>query len=259
MAQKYYVIWQGHQTGIFTDWTTCKRHIDGYPGARYKSYKTRLEAEQAFAAGAGPSLGKARAEAAAKKKRPAGANALKTWTTADIDALDVDVKIFTDGGCEPNPGQAGSGLAVYRGGLLTELYSGLYEPRGTNNTAELNALHHALQLAADEVAAGRTVAVFADSSYAIQCVTKWAFGWEKKGWRKQGGEIANLNLIQPMFALYKRLGKKVQVLHVNGHVGVEGNELADRMSIHAIDKRVRGLEPFPVPDEPADVLKMRKG
>ena len=100
MAQKYYVIWQGHQTGIFTDWTTCKRHIDGYPGARYKSYKTRLEAEQAFAAGAGPSLGKARAEAAAKKKRPAGAPL--SWGEAMAGAVYATFGLFWAFGVVPH-------------------------------------------------------------------------------------------------------------------------------------------------------------
>jgi len=61
--------------------------------------------------------------------------------------------------------------------------------------------------------------------------------WQKKGWKKAGGEIKNLELIKAMFALYQSLKEKLQVLHVNGHVGVEGNELADRMSILAIESR----------------------
>jgi ribonuclease HI len=135
----------------------------------------------------------------------------------------------------------------------------LFNPRGTSNTAELNALHQALIMAAAEIAAGRTVAILADSSYAIQCVIKWAFGWEKKGWRKTGGEIKNLDLIQPMFALHRKLGQKVEILHVNGHVGVEGNELADRMSVHGIDRREAAFKRFPTPDDPATVLAMRTG
>ena len=37
-----------------------------------------------------------------------------------------------------------------------------------------------------------------------------------------------------MFSLYQSLKDKIQVFHVNGHVGIEGNELADRMSVLAI-------------------------
>ncbi|MFV1872356.1 MAG: viroplasmin family protein [Oleiphilus sp.] len=229
MAQKYYVIWKGRETGIFTDWSSCKKHIDHFPGARYKSFKTLSEAEQAFK---GTST-----NGAAKPATKRQASTVKTYTAAEIKALDVDTMIFTDGGCEPNPGEAGSGLAVYREGEIAELWYGLYNSKGTNNTAELNALYQAMVMAGDEVKQARRVAIFCDSKYAIQCVTQWAAGWEKKGWKKAGGEIKNLSLIQAMYALYQKLKANIQILHVNGHVGVEGNELADRMSILAIEKQ----------------------
>lgn len=151
--------------------------------------------------------------------------------------MQIDIKIFTDGGCEPNPGEAGSGIAVYRNDVIEDLWYGLYNPNGTNNTAELNALHQALIMAKDEIDKGKSVAIFCDSKYSIQCVTQWAVNWEKKGWKKPGGEIKNLELIKEIFALHQLLKDYVQVLHVNGHVGVEGNELADRMSILAIASR----------------------
>jgi len=73
--------------------------------------------------------------------------------------------------------------------------------------------------------------------YTIQSITQWAYGWEKKGWKRSGGEIKNLELIQKMHALYQSLKDKIKVCHVNGHVGIEGNELADRMSMLAIESR----------------------
>ena len=39
------------------------------------------------------------------------------------------VTIYCDGGCTPNPGKAGSGVAVYRNDKLSELWYGLYEER----------------------------------------------------------------------------------------------------------------------------------
>ena len=48
MAKKYYVVWQGRQTGIFTDWDTCRKQVDKFPAAKYKSFPTRAEAEAAF-------------------------------------------------------------------------------------------------------------------------------------------------------------------------------------------------------------------
>ena len=254
MAKKYYVVWQGRETGIFYDWDTCKKQIDKFAGAKYKSFKSLTEAESAFRSGSGVGLKKA--PPTAKKFTGKG---LKTYTAAEIGALSAQTKIFTDGGCEPNPGQAGSGVAVYREGNLSELWYGLFNPKGTNNTAELNALHQALLMAEKEIEKDATVAIFCDSKYSIQCVTQWAVGWEKKGWKKQGGEIKNLELIQRMFALYGKLKKSVKVLHVNGHVGVEGNELADRMSIHGIETKEEAFCRFETPTDLAEILGMRKG
>jgi len=254
MARKFYVVWEGRQKGIFTDWDTCLQQIDKFAGARYKSFKTRAEAEAAFLAGSQAAINKAR-----PAPRKSSGKGIKTYAAAEVDALDVQTKIFTDGGCEPNPGRAGSGLAVYRDGRIDELWYGLYNPHGTNNTAELNALHEALLLAEKELARKTTVAIFCDSKYAIQSVTQWAVKWEQKGWRKPGGEIKNLALIQQIYALYMKLRKSVQVLHVNGHVGIEGNELADRMSIHCIDTREAKFARFEIPEDIKTVLVLRKG
>ncbi|MBK8167251.1 MAG: viroplasmin family protein [bacterium] len=256
MAQKYYVVWAGRERGIFTDWGCCKAQVDGFAGARYKSYPTRAEAEDAFRDGPGPAT-------TARRARPAGSKSTRqgprTFTAAEVAEHPAQVKIFADGGCEPNPGRAGSGVAVYREGQVAELWYGLYNARGTNNTAELNALHQALLMAGQEVERQATVAIFCDSSYAIQCITQWASGWQKKGWQKPGGDIKNLDLIQPAFALYTRLRASVPVLHVKGHAGIEGNELADRMSIHGIDTREPGFTRYDPEADLAAVLALRKG
>jgi ribonuclease HI len=250
MASKFYVVWAGRETGIFTDWPTCKKHVDGFVGARYKSFLTREEAEAAFG----------NAKPTAGTGRPAvNANKIKTYNAAEVNALPQQVKIFTDGGCEPNPGEAGSGVAVYADNKLTELWYGLYNAMGTNNTAELNALHQGLLIAQGEVARGKTAAVFSDSQYAIQCVTLWAIGWEKAGWKKKGGEIKNLELIQSIYTLHQTLKDKVQVLHVNGHVGLEGNELADRMSILAIESNETEFALYRGPMDIAAILATRAG
>jgi len=248
-------VWEGRVKGIFTDWDTCKKQIDKYAGAKYKSFKTRTEAEVAFQGSSSASI-KRKTKPTTKKYSGKG---LKTYTAAEIDELAVTVKIFTDGGCEPNPGQAGSGLAVYRDGIISELWYGLYNPAGTNNTAELNALFQALLMAEKEVQNKSTVAIFCDSKYSIQCITQWAINWEKKGWKKPGGEIKNLDLIKPMFALYMKIRKSIQILHVNGHVGVEGNELADRMSIYGIAQKEVAFSPFKVTADIKKILAMKTG
>ena len=49
--QKYYVVWKGRQTGIYTNWSACKEQIDGFDGAQYKSFLTLESAEEAFETG----------------------------------------------------------------------------------------------------------------------------------------------------------------------------------------------------------------
>jgi ribonuclease HI len=255
MAKKYYVVWKGRETGIFNDWDSCHKQVAKFAGAKFKSFASKTEAENAFNSGSGASSPKAKSSST----RSTQANKIKTYSADEVDALDCNVKIFTDGGCEPNPGEAGSGIAVYRDNVVSELWFGLYNPQGTNNTAELNALKHAMRLAFAEIESEKSVAIFCDSKYSIQCVTQWAVGWEKKGWVRKGGEIKNLKLIQDMFVLYQSIKKDVKILHVNGHAGIEGNELADRMSILAIQSKEKKLKPYTKKIDVTSILKMQNG
>jgi ribonuclease HI len=45
---KYYVVWKGRQTGIFESWPECEKQTRGVEGAKFKSFPTKAEAEQAF-------------------------------------------------------------------------------------------------------------------------------------------------------------------------------------------------------------------
>ena len=42
---KYYAIYKGFKTGVFTSWDICKSYINRFKGAKYKSFKTLHEAE----------------------------------------------------------------------------------------------------------------------------------------------------------------------------------------------------------------------
>jgi ribonuclease HI len=248
LAKKFYVVWAGRKTGVFGDWATTQQLVDKFPGARFKSFNSQAEADQAFRAGRPASV----ATGAAKKKAsiPA-ADKVHTATTG--------VQIYCDGACDPNPGKAGSGIAVYRDGTLEQLWYGLYNPNGTNNTAELNALYQALLVAEAAIAAGETAQILCDSTYSINCVSKWAAGWEKKGWRKAGGEIKNLSIIQDAYELYTRIESQLQLTHVSAHVGTEGNELADRMAMFAVESRSEELRLYSEEIDIKAILRMRAG
>ena len=252
MAQKFYVVWLGRQTGVFTDWATTQRAVIGYAGARFKSFPTRAEAERAFHRGGS-------ADNSPKTAGRGNGTSPGSERRAAHTAHQFDVSIYCDGACEPNPGDAGSGIVVYRGGKLAQLWFGLYSPTGTNNTAELNALYHALRMAEAEINAGNSVEVCSDSAYSINCIRSWAPNWEKKGWKKSGGEIKNLEIIQDCYAIYRRIEEELKLTHVAAHVGTEGNELADRMAMLGAQRKEKELRLYRETMDISTLLKMRAG
>ena len=167
-----------------------------------------------------------------------------------------DLTIYCDGACKGNPGKSGSGLAVYEGTKKPTLLYGQYKEMGTNNTAELNALHKALLIAKE--AEGSKVSICCDSKYSIDCITKWAYSWKAKGWKKKGGEIKNLEIIKAAHVLYEELKERVVVKHVKGHAGFEGNELADRMAGYTVLAENDAYEVYAY-DDVGDVLAMGEG
>ena len=169
------------------------------------------------------------------------------------------VTIYCDGGCTPNPGKAGSGVAIYRNNELSELWYGLYEEMGTNNTAELGALYESLLLAQKEAKNGNRVEIKCDSMYSINCIKTWAVSWEKKGWTKKGGEIKNLEVIKLAYYLYNSIKKDVMLSHIKAHAGFEGNELADRMTMYAIQEKSEYFVKYNQEIVVLDILKMRAG
>lgn len=45
---KFYVVWKGHQPGIYNSWEHCQREIKGYPDAKFKSFDSLEAAKEAF-------------------------------------------------------------------------------------------------------------------------------------------------------------------------------------------------------------------
>ena len=126
------------------------------------------------------------------------------------------IEYYTDGSASPNPGPGG--FAVIRDGQPHIL--GSEEGETTNIRMEGLAIVAALQ-----DAAGEPCQVHTDSEFWINVITKWAPGWEAKGWKKKGGEIKNLDIVQDVYSLYQQ--SQAELIWVRGHVGTELNELAD--------------------------------
>lgn len=123
---------------------------------------------------------------------------------------------YTDGSASPNPGPGG--FAVIKD--LKPHILGSEDGQTTNIRMEGKALIAAIQDAGNDNAE-----IYTDSEFWINVVTKWAPGWQARGWTKKGGEIKNLDIVQELFELYTN--SNVDLKWVRGHEGDEGNELAD--------------------------------
>ncbi len=142
--------------------------------------------------------------------------------------------VFADGACSGNPGPGGWGVIIVTpGGEVTEL--GGHEPGTTNNRMELTAVGKALRHL--ERTPG-PVHIYTDSTYVIQGITKWVFGWSRRGWKTaEGGEVANALYWKRLMALLAERKKAfpeaslVEWLYVRGHVGVPGNERVDEIAV----------------------------
>jgi len=166
----------------------------------------------------------------------------ETVSVKNTEAKEMQgISIYCDGACSGNPGKAGSGIAVYSKGNKPVLYHGDYVENGTNNIAELNALHKAMKLC-KESHPTEHITIFSDSKYSIDCITTWAYGWKAKGWTKKSGEIKNLELIKGAHELFETLKNRITIKHVKGHAGIEGNELADRMAVYTIKSKSQNYE-----------------
>ena len=161
---KYYVVWNGLETGVFSSWEECSRQIKGVQGALYKSFKTMEEAEEAYNSAPWQYI---------QKKSPAQGKAksedVPSWRNDTVLPLPPEVEaeaLAVDAACSGNPGQM-----EYRGVYLRtgqEIFH--YGPTlGTNNIGEFLAIVHALALLKQK---SPTMTIYSDSKIAQLWVMK---------------------------------------------------------------------------------------
>jgi ribonuclease HI len=99
------------------------------------------------------------------------------------------------------------------------------DPETTNNRMELAALIAAYKTLPEDA----EVTVHSDSQLCVKTVNEWAAGWEKRGWRRKSGPIANLALVQELYALAKA-HPRVKLEWIKAHDGSRWNEYADALA-----------------------------
>lgn len=133
--------------------------------------------------------------------------------------------LWTDGSASPNPGPGGYAVIEELNSQAKPVCLGK-EALSTNIRMEGLAM-----IAAIEYAGVEGCEIHSDSEFWINVLTKWAPGWEARGWKKSKGEIMNLEIVQKLYNLYQKY--PVRLVWVRGHAGTELNELADKFANRA--------------------------
>ena len=127
---KFFVVWDGREPGIYTSWDECKRQVHAYPEAKYKSFATEAEAREAFLSPYWDFVGKS-----AKVNQPTKEQIIEA-------GLPEKESIAVDAACSGNPG-----LMEYQG-VYTKTGEVIFHQgpfrNGTNNIGEFLALVHGL-------------------------------------------------------------------------------------------------------------------
>lgn len=153
---KYYVVWNGITPGIYDNWSECKAQVDGYGGAKYKSFRTKEEATKAFEKGYEHYRKTASSPKAAANLAPKAPVGKPIWESLCVDAA-----------CSGNPGDM-----EYRGvypPTMQEIFRIGPFKKGTNNIGEFLALVHGLALLEQQ---GSSLPIYSDSRNAINWVKK---------------------------------------------------------------------------------------
>jgi ribonuclease HI len=143
---KYYVVWKGRTPGIYKDWATCKKMVDGFDGASFKSFTSLIEAENAYGSKSG---------AGSSSK----SNSTSTPPSKKNNILTPSISV--DAACSGNPG-----VMEYQG-VDTHTKEVLFHKKyqlGTNNIGEFLALVHGLAFLKKN---GSDIPIYSDSVNAL--------------------------------------------------------------------------------------------
>ncbi len=181
--KKYYVIWEGHEPGIYDNWPEAKRQVNGYEGARYKSFKSKEEADDAYYGNSTDYIG-------TKKKATT-----QTTVSANYDAEIIWESIAVDAACSGNPGimeyrgvDTKTGVEFFRLGPFKQ---------GTNNVGEFLALVHGLAYLKQK---NSTIPIYTDS--------RTAMAWVRNGKHKSSLKRSFVN--DKLFVLMERAERWVK-------------------------------------------------
>ena len=200
MAKKYYAVRVGKTPGIYLTWDDCKSMVDGYPGAKYKSFGNLAEAE-AFLEGVSY-VKEGQMELAFETEE-------KPYAFVD-GSYNVVTGVYGYGGFLVSGGQK----HILQGAGDEEEMASMRNVAG-EILGSMAAVEKALELGIKELV----------MYYDYMGIEMWATGAWK---RNKTGTIAYYDYMQSIKSQINITFEKVK-----GHSGIEGNEEADRLAKEA--------------------------
>ncbi|GAA6054566.1 hypothetical protein JCM3770_006035 [Rhodotorula araucariae] len=258
----FYAVRVGRTPGVYTSWNDCVAQVNGFQGARHKKFPTRSEAEAFVAGGTGPSStastgtvpvitsnerrkrssdAMGAVEVAIKRRKSAGGGGAASVDPVFGTARSSLTKrrVYCDGSSRGN-GKVGAvaGIGVFWGHSVGDknLSERLPGKLQTNNRAEMYAVARILET---DPHPEEPLTICSDSEYTIGVFSKWIPSWRRRGWKTADGKpVANQDLIRYVMSLLalrtpadsKSPLANITFQKVKAHVGIEGNEQADRFA-----------------------------
>jgi len=166
---KYYVVWEGREPGVYDSWDECQQQVNGFPGARYKSYPSADAAVAAYRGKPSDQLGIMRSILSHTSGN------IVAKPTAYVPPAHPGIRldaIAVDGACSVNPGpmeyrgvRVATGEELFHVGEKTPLW-------GTNNIAEYLALIHVAAMLKKN--GDTTTPIYTDSKNALAWLRRGA-------------------------------------------------------------------------------------
>ena len=210
MAGKFYAVRVGRTPGIYLSWAECDAATKGFPGAVFKSFKTRAEAEDFMKA---------------EKTTEVNAAVLE-----DNKYTATESYAFIDGSYNVSTHCYGYG------GFL--IYDGVKEVlQGRGDDPEMAAMRNVAGEVCGSMAAIRRAVELGIKKlniyYDYMGIEMWADGSWK---RNKKGTIEYHDYVQSVKNIIN-----LNFVKVKGHSGVEGNEEADRLAKQAVGIETEGV------------------
>lgn len=235
MAKKYYAVKQGKKTGVFTTWDECKQNVHGYPGAEYKSFTSKVEAENYLR----------------------GSNEAEGPKEDSATEGETEVVAYVDGSFNEESSEFSYGAVVFYEGEQMHFAEKFNDPdlvSMRNVAGEIKGSERAMAFAVEKGA--KSLAIHHD----YEGIAKWCNGeWKAnktgtKAYKKYYDDIKN--------------DVSVKFVKVKSHSGDEFNDLADKLAKEAFVKispsenspknepdKTRNVGIFVNPTELEDIIK----